>query len=182
MTNSLPTIKLEEGEEIVLTIKRSGLTLVALWAGEALALILLIVLSIFLVNSALFDHLFHIADSTRPILFFILFLLGGILLLVGLVSTAVYRKNILYVTNKRLIQNVCNSLLSNSTNVINLGSVEDVSFHRSGLLDYLLHIGTIRFATVGDETTYTFKYVDTPQDEMETITHLVHEAKKDKKS
>ena len=29
-------------------------------------------------------------------------------------------------------------------------------------------------STIGDETTYTLKYVDTPTDELEIITHLVH--------
>ncbi len=29
-------------------------------------------------------------------------------------------------------------------------------------------------ATVGDETTYTFKYVNTPKNELDAITHLVH--------
>ena len=38
-------------------------------------------------------------------------------------------------------------------------------------------------STVGDETTYTFKYVDTPTDELEKITHLVHmEKEKTKES
>lgn len=29
-------------------------------------------------------------------------------------------------------------------------------------------------STVGDETTYTFKYVNTPKEELDMITHLVH--------
>ena len=29
-------------------------------------------------------------------------------------------------------------------------------------------------STIGDETTYIFKYLDTPTDELETITHYVH--------
>ena len=29
-------------------------------------------------------------------------------------------------------------------------------------------------STIGDETTYVFKYLDTPTDELETITHFVH--------
>jgi len=48
------------------------------------------------------------------------------------------------------------------------------------LFEHLLKIGTLRMSTIGEETTYTFKYVDTPIDELETITHLVHVEKQEK--
>ncbi|MBQ6605362.1 hypothetical protein IJH66_00005, partial [Candidatus Saccharibacteria bacterium] len=55
--------------------------------------------------------------------------------------------------------------------------IEDVSFKQSGIFDYLFKIGTIRMSTVGDETTYTFPFVDTPTDEVEMIAHLIHLSK-----
>ena len=59
-------------------------------------------------------------------------------------------------------------------NVIDLVSVEDVSFKQSGLFEHLFEVGTLRMSTIGDETTYIFKYLDTPTDELEIITHYVH--------
>ena len=59
-------------------------------------------------------------------------------------------------------------------NVIDLVSVEDVSFKQAGLFEHLFEVGTLRMSTIGDETTYIFKYLDTPTDELETITHYVH--------
>ena len=59
-------------------------------------------------------------------------------------------------------------------NVIDLVSVEDVSFKQAGLFEHLFEVGTLRMSTIGDETTYIFKYLDTPTDELETITHFVH--------
>ena len=38
--------------------------------------------------------------------------------------------------------------------------------------------GTLRLATVGDETTYTFKYSDISQEDLEAVSKLVLEAKK----
>ena len=38
----------------------------------------------------------------------------------------------------------------------------------------MFSVGTLRMSTIGSETTYTFEHVDTPTDELETITHLVH--------
>jgi len=49
------------------------------------------------------------------------------------------------------------------------------------LIDHLCHFGVLRLSTIGDETTYTLKYVDTPHDEVKTISHLVYECKKGKK-
>ena len=98
----------------------------------------------------------------------------GAIIVVALISNHVYKGNILYITNKRLIQVSVSSLFSNSTNVIDLVSVEDVSFRQSGVFEKLFRLGTLRMSTVGTETTYTFKYIDTPQDELETITHLLH--------
>jgi hypothetical protein len=59
--------------------------------------------------------------------------------------------------------------------------VEDASFSQSGLLQKMLHIGTFRLATVGDETTYTFKYSDISPTELKEVSKLISEAKKKKK-
>jgi hypothetical protein len=61
-----------------------------------------------------------------------------------------------------------------------LVSIEDVSFKQSGIMEHLIKVGTLRMSTIGEETTYIFKYVDTPIDELETITHLVHVEKQEK--
>ena len=92
----------------------------------------------------------------------------------------VYSNNKLFVTNKRIIQRSQSTLFASSTNIIDLVSIEDVSFKQSGLLEHILKVGTLRMSTIGEETTYTFKYVDTPIDELETITHLVHVEKQEK--
>ena len=98
----------------------------------------------------------------------------GVIVIAALIGLNVYSNNRLFVTNKRIIQQAQASLFSSSTNVIDLVSIEDVSFKQSGIWEHLIKVGTLRMSTIGEETTYTFKYVDTPIDELETITHLVH--------
>ena len=71
-------------------------------------------------------------------------------------------------------------LFTRSSNVIELSRIEDVSFKQNGFFDYIFRIGTIRMSTVGDETTYTFPFVDTPTDEVNLIAHLIHLAKERK--
>ena len=52
------------------------------------------------------------------------------------------------------------SPVSNSVNIIDLISIEDASFKQDSLMQKLFNYGTFRLSTVGDETTYTFKYSD----------------------
>ena len=106
------------------------------------------------------------------------FALVAAAVIMGLIEVMTYRGNILYVTNKRAIQLVMNSLVSSSRNVIDLASVEDVSYRQDGLMQKMFHFGTLRLATVGDETTYTFKYSDISHENLEGISKLVSEAKK----
>ena len=70
------------------------------------------------------------------------------------------------------------SLVSSSVNAIDLTGVEDISFHQDGLLPRIFHYGTLRLATVGDETTYTFKYSDISPEDMKAISKLITDAKK----
>ena len=166
-----PTIDLEDNEYVELCIKRSEIVPVLIWAGVILsAFILFAAITIFGTGSGSFA----IGASSKTFMSLIALIVFGAIIVVALISNHVYKGNILYINNKRLIQVSVSSLFSNSTNVIDLVSVEDVSFRQSGVFEKLFRLGTLRMSTVGTETTYTFKYIDTPQDELETITHLVH--------
>ena len=175
--NQLPGIAFEKGEHLVLVIKRTKLIPVGFWAGAFLCSAVLIAASI-LVNGGN-SLLFNMDATSRSFFLMIILVVLGTIWIATLISTHVYLSNCLYVTNKRLIQNVVSSLFSSSTNVIDLVAVEDVSFKQSGIFEHLFSIGTLRMSTIGSETTYTFSNVDTPTDELETITHLVHIEKGD---
>jgi hypothetical protein len=95
----------------------------------------------------------------------------------GFVAASIYKANQLYITIHRAIQKSRTSLFANSTNIIKLSRIEDVSFRQNSLFDHIFSIGTLRMSTVGDETTYTFNWLATPQDEVNTISHLVYENK-----
>lgn len=170
--NQLPGIAFEKGEHLVLVIKPTKLIPIGFWAGAIICSILLIAASI-LINggNAL---IFNLDATSRSFFMMIILVVLGTVWIATLISTHVYSGNRLYVTNKRLIQNIVTSLFSSSTNVIDLVAVEDVSFKKSGIFEHIFSIGTLRMSTIGSETTYTFKNVDTPTDELETITHLVH--------
>ena len=165
-------ISLEAGERIVLEIKRTKIIPILIFAGACLASILLFALYI-LINAGN-SFVFALDASGRAFFLLVIAIVLGTVWIATLISLNVYTTNKLFVTDKRLIQRVANSLFDTAMNVIDLVSVEDVSFKQSGLFEHLFEVGTLRMSTIGDETTYIFKYLDTPTDELETITHFVH--------
>lgn len=165
-------ISLEAGERIVLEIKRTKIIPILIFAGACLASILLFALYI-LINAGN-SFVFALDASGRAFFLLVISIVLGTVWIATLISLNVYTTNKLFVTNKRLIQRVANSLFDTAMNVIDLVSVEDVSFKQAGLFEHLFEVGTLRMSTIGDETTYVFKYLDTPTDELETITHFVH--------
>ena len=170
-----PELRLEENEFVELAITRSKFGLILIWGAAIIGYIALIVAIIFMefgnANILASSNLNHFAKSY---LYLIILILFGIITIAAFVGTKVYRQNRLYVTNKRLIHHQANTLFSKSVNVIELLSIEDVSFQQTNIGDHLFKLGTIRMSTVGDETTYVFKFVNTPDNELEIITHLVH--------
>ena len=170
-----PELRLEENEYVELAIQRSRLGLVFIWAAACTGYVALIVAVIFLaVGNAGSPTVAGLNGFAKSYLYIIILALFGIITISALIGSKVYKDNRIYVTNKRLIHHQTNSLFSKSVNVIELLSIEDVSFKQENIGDHIFKLGTIRMSTVGDETTYTFKYVNTPKEELDMITHLVH--------
>lgn len=170
-----PFLSLEEHEYVELAIYRSKIGLILIWVGVLLAVLLL-----GLALAALLGFITSratIQSSAMPYFWIILGSLYVVLLLGGLVASRIYLGNKLFVTNKRIFHYSVQALFSRSVNIIELSRIEDISFKQSSLLDHLFHYGTIRMSTVGDETTYTFPFVDTPTDEIDLIAHLIHKEK-----
>lgn len=180
-TKDFPELKLVDGEYIVLDVRRSKLGILFIWAAFAVGMIVLLLMLWALLTMDASKFLGVGKDATGLLVMVDLVLMLAGLLIAG-VATMVYRGNRLLISNRRLFHYHTISLFAKSVNVINLSSIEDASFHQAGIIDQIFQLGTIRMATVGDETTYTFKYVDTPTDELDTIGKLVHEEKEREKS
>ena len=168
-----PDLKLDEDEYVEVALKRARVCLWMIFCGVSLAII--IILLAFLLTIIGQD----LIDATgRNFLFIILFTLLAATLLIGIVALMIYNNNKFFVTNKHVIQVIMESPVLRSVNIIDLPSIEDASFHQHGILQSFLHYGTLRLATVGDETTYTFKYSDVSSEDLKIITRLITEAKK----
>ena len=171
-----PGLTLEDDEYVEFAFKRAKVCLMMILAGTAFGLgaILLAFLLIVIAQPAL--------DSTgHQFLFIILFALVAAAFIISVFSVMIYRGNRIYITNKHVIQMVMNSPVSNSINIIDLASVEDASYRQDGILQKMLGYGTFRLATIGDETTYTFKNSDISSSELKAVTKLITDAKKSRR-
>ena len=168
-----PGLKLEEGEYVEYAFRRAKVCLLMIIMGTAFGVIVVLLgFLLALMGQSMID------EMGKNFLYIILFALLAAAVIMGMIAMMTYNGNRLYVTNRRVVQLVMNSLVSSSRNVIDLPSVEDVSYHQDGIMQKLFGYGTLRLATVGDETTYTFKFSDISQDDLEGISKLVSEAKK----
>ncbi len=171
-----PGLKLEDDEYVEFAIKRAKICLMMIWGGTAFGLILVLVGFLFVLMGQ------NMIDAMGlNFLFIILAALLAAALIMGVVASMIYHGNRLFITNKHVIQITMNSLTSNSVNVIDLSSVEDASFRQNSLIEKIFNYGTLRLATVGDETTYTFKYSDVNGEDLKEITKLISDAKKEDK-
>ena len=168
-----PNLKLEDDEYVEFAFKRARICLLMIIGGTAVAVIVILLgLLLALLGQSMLD------EMGKNFVFIIIFTLLAAAVLIGIVALMIYNGNKLFVTNKHVIQYIMNSPVSNSVNMIDLSSVEDASFHQSGVLQTFLNYGTLRLATVGDETTYTFKYSDISSEDLKGVTKLITNAKK----
>lgn len=168
-----PGLKLDDGEYVEFFFKRTKVIL-GLICGATFAGLVVILLAFLLVllNQDSID------EMGRNFLFFILFALLAAALIISMIAIRVYDGNRLYITNKHVMQMVMDSLVSSSINIIDLESVEDVSFRQTSIWQKLFHYGTFRLSTIGDETTYTFPYSDISPTELKKVTELITEMKR----
>ncbi len=171
-SKDFPELRLEENEFVELAIQRSKLGVVLIWGAAIIGYIILGVVAALI--QFVPGKLGSITEFSKSYIFLIILVLFGIITIAALVTSRVYRSNRLYVTNKRIIYHQATSLFSKSVAVIELLSIEDVSFSQENIADHIFHLGTIRMSTVSEENDYIFKYVNTPKDELDIITHLVH--------
>lgn len=170
-----PKLKLEDDEYVEFAFSRAKVCLLMIIVGVAvgLGLILCAFLFVLLGQEAL-------DEMGRRFLFIILFALLASALIIGMIALRIYNGNKLFITNKHVMQFIMESLVSSSVNIIDLSSIEDASFKQDSLMQRIFHYGTFRLSTVGDETTYTFKYSDISPSDLRTVTKLISAAKEGK--
>ena len=167
-----PFLTLEDDEYVEFAFKRAKICLMMVVGTIAAAIsIVLFAFLLILMGQSTIDA------TARNFLYLILVLIIVCGLIAAWIAAMVFRGNQMFITNKRVIQLVMKSPVVKSVNMIDLPSVEDASFHQTGLMQTYFHYGTFRLSTVGDETTYTFPYSDISPSDLRAVSKLITSAK-----
>ena len=91
----------------------------------------------------------------------------------GAIALWVYVQNQFFMTNESVIQEIQESLVSRHEQTVSLGSIEDASFRKSGIMQTRFDYGPIRLSTEGEETTYIFHYVANPKKQVAILNNAI---------
>lgn len=166
-----PDLNLSKGECVLMKIQRHPIGLFAPVAATAFLLSLLVAAWI-MYPVVLQENPTMDLPSTAAV-GMIVILLMLLTALFGYIAVWVYLRNTFFLTNESVIQEIQHSLFSKHEQTVSLGSIEDVSFRQTGVLQTMFGYGTIRLSTEGEETTYRFHYVASPKEQVATLNNAV---------
>ena len=169
-----PEITVDEDEYVVLSMRRHSL-------GYLLNIIFSSIIAVFLISAwiiiCFMPNPLPIPANFKPQLSIIFGSITLLLILLTYVNYVVYRANRIVITNERAIQWISTTIMSQKKQVINLESIEDISYSRDGILQHLFNYGTVKLSTVGDESTYTFAFSPNPDKKAEFLSDVVEAAR-----
>ena len=164
-----PFLNLSEGEYVILDMKRHPMGMIIPIALTGLSLFAILAFAAIypsLVNSGI-----PMIDAST--MFGIILLVALVVVLGGAIALWVYVQNQFFMTNESVIQEIQESLVSRHEQTVSLGSIEDASFRKSGIMQTLFDYGTIRLSTEGEETTYVFHYVHHPKRQIAILNNAI---------
>lgn len=165
-----PHLNLSEGEYVILDIKRHPIgLLMPIGVATFLVFALLIFVAMYPTISS------NLLTFSPPIetIFGIVLLMITLVALGTTASLWIYLQNQFFMTNESVIQEIQESLFSRREQTVSLGSIEDASFHQSGIVQTIFNYGTIRLSTEGEETTYIFRYVANPRAQVAVLNNAI---------
>jgi len=169
-----PDITVDEDEYVVLSMRRHSL-------GYLLNIIFSAFIGVLLISAwiiiCFMPNPLPIPANFKPQISLIFSSITLLLIILTYVNYVVYRANRFVITNERAIQWISNTIMSQKKQVINLESIEDISYSREGILQHLFDYGTVKLSTVGDESTYTFPFSPNPDKKAEFLSDIVEAAR-----
>ena len=161
-----PFLNLSEGEFVILNIQRHPIGILTPIAVAGLSLVALLILLI----------IYPGESASLPSFWAVFWPILALMTMIGVgcyIAVWVYLQNQFFMTNESVIQEIQHGIFSRHEQTVSLGSVEDVSFIKAGMLQTFLDYGTIRMSTEGEETTYRFHYVSRPKHQTSILNNAV---------
>ncbi len=171
-----PNIAFRDKEFVIKVINRHPIGLYLIWTiAGIISLLMLVVWSIvFYSSDSVFAGMAKSRLSTIVTMSSIIFFsIVAITVLFAYIATRVYRANKMVVTTERVVQYKSASLFDRKKQTIDLGWIEDVSSHKRGFFAMMFNFGSVRLSTIGDESTYYFKYARNPAEISSQLNELI---------
>ena len=166
-----PHLNLSEGEYVISDVRRHPIGLVGIWAIAGVIIVTILSMLALFMNNASGTGL---TDGVPKAALGLGVLVIAMLMASGAAAASwIYRTNHFYLTNESVIQKLQISLFSSRVQTVSLGNVEDASYTKKGILQYLFNYGSIRLSTQGDETTYRFSFVTDPHSQIAALNDAV---------
>lgn len=165
-----PGLNLSDGEYVIVSVRRHPIGLLIPVVVSIIVIVLL------LAGLITYPMIAEDATGAAPGIELLSVAILGLIVIVGIssyLSVWVYLRNTFYLTNESVIQEIQHSIFSKHEQTVSLGSVEDASYHQTGVLQTALNYGTIRLSTEGDETTYRFSFVDNPKKQIAALNNAI---------
>lgn len=170
-----PDVSLDNDEYVVVSVKRHYIGYVG---TLIISLFLFIVLTSLWILLSFVRTKIVLPENIKANLSIFFLPIIALLLVLSYVNYTVYKANKLIITNERALQWIVSGILNTKKQVINLESIEDISFTQVGVMQHLFNYGTIKLSTVGDESTYTFNFAPDPSKKAELLGDIVEACKK----
>lgn len=175
-----PDIKLFEKEFVLKVIHRHPIGVAVIWLVSALITTLLVGIWAMLIIQNSSSNVIHQDLFSMSTGMIIIGSIISIALIFAVIFSRVYRANKLIITTERVVQIISNSLFDTKRQTIDLGWIEDVSYHQKGFFASIIGYGSIRLSTIGDETTYYFVFAPDPQQISMRINEIVFAVKNER--
>jgi len=172
-TQDFPGLNLSAAEYVILFLKRHIIGIVFQVAIAIFLIALLFTALAFLPEIAT-----SIDPSGRLSLDYtsIVSIVVGFCALIALgayITTWVYRRNVLFLTNESIIQERQISLFAKDEQTISLGSIEDARYEQTGIIQMIFNYGTIRLTVEGHGTSYVFNFTPNPKRQTDIISNAI---------
>ena len=166
-----PFLNLTDGEYVISAVRRHPIGLL-LPVGVTLLLLVMIFAGMFFYD----DFVQTGGGRGLPGIeaaFFPLTMLAIAVVMGGFLVVYVYLANKFFLTNESVIQEIQHSIFSHHEQTVSLANIEDASYRKNTVLQAIFDYGDIRLSTEGDETTYRFKYVAHPKEQIAKLNNAV---------
>ncbi|MDP2650962.1 MAG: PH domain-containing protein [bacterium] len=158
----------DEGEEVLMLLRRHPFTILIKLALLGIGLLLPILVGI--------PAYAYIASMGAINLYIFLSSIWALALwLLMFHALTMYTLNVLIVTNKRIIDNDQYGLFNRRIAELPLARVQDISVHTNGLIETFLRFGNMIVQSAGSERQFTFPQIPHPERVKDGIMKIVHE-------